>query len=459
MRWKSFDPAFDPQGLDPFSLPPVKERKRRRLWFTEELVIKGFRKSLLRSDQALKEAKIGLKLEGLSPRVLAYGRKGVWSLVVTRRVKGKTLSAFLRETYPGLDRREKDSFLEGFSSFLASLIKRGLFQPDFHLENILITPSGGLLVVDFHRARLVKRYDRPLLERQLAHLLPPLLEHLSWWEVGRLCAHLSRKFPLLREKQGRLKISRRAFSLMGKHFQKKSKGIKLSFQFENLFRLKDKVSVFKDSRSIKSGVLEASGQKFFVKIYVARNILHGLFHSLTGTRAKNSFEAAHLLAVRGINTPLPLAFETRRFALSGPKAVLIYPYLEEIRRDWKTWWKDLTEEERDTFVRKTTRFLWEMHEKGIFHGDAKITNFFLRGDELGVFDLDQTRVTTGPIPVHLRLQDLAHLAFSLSLLAEEEKILDEIFSFYRFLCPEIGEKYPTFLRLVQKRLSKRRLKG
>ena len=459
MRWKTFDPSFDPGGLDPFALPPVKERKRRQLWFTEGLVIKGFKRGLLRPDQALKEVKIGLKLWGLSPRVLAYGRKGAWSLVVTRRVKGRTLSAFLKETYPSLKRREKDQFLDTLSSFLASLIGRGLFQPDFHLENILISPSGELLVVDFHRARMVEKYDRPLLERQLAHLLPPLLEHLSWWEVGRLCARLSRRFYFLREKEGRLKVTRRAFSLMGKYFRKKSKGIKPPFHFEDLSGLEEKVSVFKDSRSIKSGVLEASGKRFFVKIYVARNIFHGLFHALFGTRAQNSLWAAKLLAARGVKTPIPLAFWSRRFALSGQKAIIIYPYFEETRRDWKAWWEGLSEKERDLFLRRITRFLWEMHEKGIFHGDAKITNFFLHEEELGVFDLDRTRVTDRPIPLSLRLDDLAHLAFSLALLAEEEKILNEIFFFYRFLCPEIGKSYPTFLRLVQKRFSKRGLKA
>lgn len=461
MKWEIFAPSFSPESIVWEEGRLLKDRPHRRVWLFEDFVVKAFRQKPLQRDQARKEAELGRALAGLSPDVLAYGRKGSWRYVVTRRIRGEDLGEFLRRRYSLLPSSAKKTFWVSFSRFLRGLIDRGIFQPDFHLGNVLVAEGSAFefYLIDLHRAHR-RSYDEVLLKRQLAYLLPPLRDHLSWWETGRLTHYLSKVFPALRRRSFRLAVQKEAHALMRRHFARRERRLKKEFSPglpaelpfpEELFK---QTVLVKDSRVTKTGHFPAGEPRFWVKAYVGKGF-NGIWQ---GRRVERAFFGAYRLENRGVRTILPLAYWKAR-ALGGTlRGLVVYPYLPEVRCNWGAWWKGLSARERESFLCQLVRFLWEMHERGIFHGDAKISNFFVQEGELGVFDLDAVRFSKRPLSLRERLKDLATLVFSLLWLSPEEgkELIEKGFRFYAFLSGGLEERdLERFRSLVEKRRAKR----
>ncbi len=454
MKWQIFDPAFAPERLSWGKGVLLKDRPHRKVWLFPDFVIKAFRKKFFQPDPAQKELSLGLKLEGLSPKVLAYGRKGRWRYIVTARIKGPNLREFFQKEYHFLSSREKKIFWIQFSKFLKEILARGIFQPDFHLRNVLLESSSlKFYLLDLHRTCL-RVYNRKSLLEQLAYILPPFLEVLSWWEIGRAVSILAEFFPLLKERSFRQEIQKRAYSLMKRHFSKREMRLekkKPSFlrDISPALVLKE-MKIVKNSRVTKTGYFPKDNPKFWIKAYTKR------FKFLGGSRLERSFWGAYKLENRGLKTIIPLDYRRERY--EDFEGFIIYPYFSQARISWSPRWNNLSSAEKKVLLRKLVRFVWEMHERGVLHGDAKITNFWLQNEEIGIFDLDAVKFFKTLPPKKERLKDLATLAFSLIWfeLKAKESLSREIFQFYAFLAGDLEEKdFLRFKGLVEKRLQKR----
>jgi len=459
LKWHILAPTFDPKRIVWEEGTLLKDRYYRKVWLFEDFVVKGFRKKILQRDPARKEALLGMKLKGASPEVLAYGQEECWRYVVTKRIKGPDLKKFLRERYFLLSSKEKKIFWGNFVLFLEKIIKRGIFQPDFHLENILLEQgSFRFYLLDLHRAYHII-YNEKYLTRQLAYLLPPLLEVLSWWEIGRLTALLVKVFPFLKRRSFRREIKKRAYTLMRKHFSKREKVLKrdqASYpdNFPSPQVVFENTKFTKNSRVTKTGFFPPESPKFWIKAYRRQ----GLTKFGRKGRLEKSFWGAYCLQNRGIATILPLAYWREKGFQAPWEGFIVYPYLSEVKTDWRIQWLERPLEEKETLLKKLIRFIWEMHERGILHGDTKITNFALGKDKLIIFDLDAVCFLKNLPSKGKRLKDLATLASSLIWFEpeREEIICQKIFNFYAFLAGDLCEKdYLRFKRLVGKRFRKR----
>jgi len=460
LKWKVFDPSFDPQTIAWKKGKLLKDRPHRKVWLFEDFVIKAFRRKILGGDPAWKETKLGLKLSGLSPRVLAYGSDGSWRYVVTRRLGGPDLEEFLRNRFPQLERQKKKEFLKAFSSFVKALIERGLFQPDFHLRNVLLEegPPLKLYLIDLHRA-FETTYDEKHLLRQLAYILPPLLKHLSWWDIGRLTSLLSREIPALEERRFRQKVQEKAFSYMRKHFARRERRFRKTFRssfpetLPSPRELFGQMTLVKNSRVTKTGYFPHTCPSFWIKAYVGSGL-----RRWQEKRLKRAFEGAYRLQNRGILTIVPLAYWKEKSLQKSLRGLIVYPYQPEARHPWGREWLNLPPAEQEKLLWQWVRFLWEIHERGVFHGDAKISNFFCQKGTWGLFDLDAVRFSKRALSRKDRLKDLATLAFSLIWLSPEKKeeLSRKVFTFYAFLSCSVRERdFRTFQHLVEKRLNKR----
>ncbi len=459
MKWEIFESSFSPEKIDWEKGRLLKDRPHRQVWLFEDFVIKAFRKKLFQRDQARKEAELGLELAGFAPQVLAYGRKGSWRYVVTERIKGMDFEEFLCQRFPLLKSSQKKDLWDSFSQFLQGLIDRKIFQPDFHLQNVLVKerPSFKFYLLDLHRADRLS-YDEKRLKQQFAYLLPPLLEYLSWWEIGRLTYFLSQVFPALKKRTFRKQVQTKAFALMRKHFTKREKKLKknlpstISKELPSPEEIFQKMVLIKNSRVTKTGYFPPEKPKFWIKAFVGKG-------PWKGKRAEKAFWGAYQLQNRGISTIIPLAYWKTKM-LGGPlKGLIVYPYLPEVRRHWTKWWNNLPKTRQDAFLYRLIRFLWEMHERGISHGDAKISNFFEKDGRLGIFDLDAIKFYEKNLSKKERLKDLATLTFSLVWLLppeEKEPLTEKAFRFYAFLTKSFQDQdLLRFRRLVEKRLTKR----
>ncbi len=124
-------------------------------------------------SQAEREVKVARLLEEAGLRAVpmaAYGeeRFGPFerrSLLVTVEVKGPTLGEALRKE-PG----RAASLASDLEDLLEKLLRGGIYLPDLSLEHILLPPGEGLVLLDLHNARKVRRWTRPRLAGMLGRL-------------------------------------------------------------------------------------------------------------------------------------------------------------------------------------------------------------------------------------------------------------------------------------------------
>jgi len=206
----------------------VKETARRRVYCNGDLFIKVFllKPPVLRlRDPGKKEWTIAKALHqrGLTAPPLAHGLSKGQSYFVTKKVIGQDLESFLASTWPNLPLKGKQEVIYAFYQLITGLSDAGLFQPDFHLNNVIYDPEKRrFFMIDLHRAHL---RSRPLMAKdrlkQLSYILPPFWGKVSRYEILRLVAILSHDWAELKARSARFQVQEHAFSRMRHHWSKK----------------------------------------------------------------------------------------------------------------------------------------------------------------------------------------------------------------------------------------------
>lgn len=472
-RWIILDPSFSPDILCFPEREFFKKRRHRLVFRRGSYLIKGFRKKLLRlSSPARKEWEIAERLGELSPPRIALGKKGLWEYVVFKFPdKAINLEELFRLHWPKMTLKEKHLFIDDLAVFISRFLQKNIFQPDFHLKNILVSgPPWRFFLVDLHRAKEIKKLSPGILSLQLAYILPPMLHYLTWWEVGRITNRLSAFWPLLRDRDFRLLIQKKAYALMRKHWAKKEKSLRPHFKFDSIsqefqkylisWQFIDHLQLVKNSRKTRSGFFNLKEKTYFIKVYKLPPFKKWLPFFLAG-RAWRAFLAALKLELRGIPTPKPLFFWESKLPWNPFHGFIVYPFENNASLTWYRIREALSDpQKKEKMLFKLTRFLWEMHERGIFHRDAKISNFIYsprKKPELMIFDLDHTQVFSKELPVKSRLKDLATLSFSLLWLTSDSNIPAHILNTYLWLSGKRlkDKEYAFYFDQIRKRLTKR----
>ncbi|MEA3385053.1 MAG: hypothetical protein U9Q89_01145, partial [Thermodesulfobacteriota bacterium] len=229
-NWEICNPAFDPESLwGSESMRLVKEAAKRKVFCCKGYYIKAFKLghsaiSLFR-DPAKKEWKIATRLHigSLTAPAAAYGKSSGWSYFAASAIEGPDLESFLCKEWPGLTRTQKKRVINLFSHFITGISEFGVFQPDFHLNNVIFdTRKERFVLIDLHRAGL---FDRPLNIRermdQLSYIMPPLWDMVSKRELLEFTSFLSHKWPELKSRKQRYGIQERALKRMRCHWDKR----------------------------------------------------------------------------------------------------------------------------------------------------------------------------------------------------------------------------------------------
>lgn len=142
--------------------------------------------------------------------------------------------------------------------------------------------------------------------------------------------------------------------------------------------------------------VQLGSRRLLVKRYNIKGFWHGVTRLLVRSRARNSWCAAQMLRMLGVETPRPwLMLERRGFWLFRRQSYFVSDLaegdsvaslLEQPQPD--------TSRARQIFARFRD-LLRLLAEYRISHGDFKATNFFLAGDRLVVLDLDAVRLHRG----------------------------------------------------------------
>lgn len=374
-------------------------------------------------------------------------------------------------------RRAKKELAWALADLLSRAHKAGVFHQDLNGGNILVRKDEGdglsLFLIDLHRVKL----GRPSFSKVVANLsqLGPLFQETTsradrlrfltaYLSGGRLPAHPGQAFwnkvrSLARaiERKSRraglnfyLSRDRRCLTenrdftsfITGRlrawvrrsHFCPEFKAF--------LCDLWGPTVVLKTSSRTTSGLIPYSGsgleRELYVKVQQVRGI-RGLRYLFSPARPRRAWVAANGLLLRGIGTPLPLAYLRKHEATlrnrslfvseSLPDAVRIEDYLRQF---------SLARDARKRFVAHLACTLERLHKRGVYHGDLKANNILVRKGEsqepeLLLVDLDGVKFRRR-VSSRQRVKDLARLDAALGHLFT---IKERLFFFQLY---EKGEK-------------------
>ncbi len=424
-------------------------------------------------------------LTGLTARPISFGKSADCTFFVSKSLQP---CVSLADFFSGAGENPKVNrkrLMISFLHFLEKLRDAGFFQPDFHLNNILLREMAErdpmFFIVDLHRAFFA---TAPLSFRkwaeQLTYILP-CFDFLPYEDLKRFWIIFTKKHPPIAPYYPY--ILDRSYRRMRAHWVKKKRKIDFSIRKiksrsfqgyvareklpeeickhlerepEHLFRFE--VHKYKDSRSAKISLIECENEKYIFKKYNRRGVIHTLKYFFRTSRALSHWKKSIFFRLRGLPTPEILAsLEERKHGLlrrsfilskmEGEGANSFATHQEYLKRNFPESLKHLA------------LLVWEMHQRGIYHGDAKLSNFIpapeVRKYRYYVIDLDGTKFKKS-VNRYERMKDLADLASSIEFLGIVDKPSKIIFKYYRRLCErasrEKGVNERIFNHFVTKRL-------
>lgn len=118
---------------------------------------------------------------------------------------------------------------------------------------------------------------------------------------------------------------------------------------------------------------EHNGEKFVVKSFTGVSKLNRyIYRWIRKSKAQRSFEFSKLFIDNGIATPSPIAWIDKYKGLSLSESYYISNYT-----DWPPLLNFIGTKEEETLLTHLAAFAYELHHKGIFHGDFNLTNILI----------------------------------------------------------------------------------
>jgi len=472
-NWQIIRCDFEPRSIwNSKTVTLVKKTATRVVFKSDGFYIKAFRTGFLLRyirDPAKKEFMLAKRLDfrALTAPPVAWGSCSDWSYVATREIDGADLQTFLNTEWPLLSSIEQARICRTFAEFLENLAASGFFQPDFHLNNILFYKEHcRFMIIDLHRAQI---HTHPLTSRamirQLSWCLPPFMDIITDRQILQCVSFLKKTIPELAGKKTRFSILDDSFRKMRRHWAKKNTRKLEKVQFSkkdkgdilitsrgcpedalNQLRLfsgkpehiLEHCHIIKNSRHTLCAMLSCKSGNYFLKAYRSSGPLKALSYLLRKPKVLKQWETAWLMRLRHIPVAPPCAALQKPNPWSSFYGALLVPWSEDAAKESTK--KILrtalgTKKSRGIILRNLAQELWKIHQKGIFHGDCKITNFVLHpsGKLKEIFDLDSVRIKTEIRDRH-RITDIVCMCTSLEKLSGESgkpgDISKKLLSFY-----------------------------
>lgn len=155
--------------------------------------------------------------------------------------------------------------------------------------------------------------------------------------------------------------------------------------------------VIKDSRTTTAGIMELkNGERYFVKRENNKGMVFTLKYLFRHSRVFRAAASARRLEALGIPTPKVIAVGSRRRMGKLIGGYLITEALDNVLKNEAMCQKLLTDMEfYQEFLTAICKYMGELHNHGLAHGDLKLSNIFCQetvyGNDFGLWDLDGTR--------------------------------------------------------------------
>jgi tRNA A-37 threonylcarbamoyl transferase component Bud32 len=407
----------------------------RLTWNGEDVVVKrynhrGFMHSLrhtLKRSRACRAWLHGHRLGMLeipTPKPLAYieQRKGllVWnSYLVTAYIEGQKLDDFLQDD--SVDKGRRLGVTQQIIQLLEKLWKYRITHGDLKHTNVLVTRSGPVLTdldgMIVHRWRLLYRNKQAKDMERFLRVPDGSLITQNYTQMP-----ISDKSPFPRKSADsfdEMKIDDWAIRIR-KDFPKDSIRSLLSVgdshgdsrcRFEKV-PSSDYTSVFKYRVSFNGADLPV-----YVKRYLLRSRLDFAKQLSRASRARRAFEASLMLRENGFDAPACFGLFERRFGSSDMDNMLVTEEVENATSLSQLLRDVCRRSDAESLARKRSliqafaRTMGQMHARGIFHGDLRLGNVLVVGEQQWRFyfiDNERTK-KFHHLPARLRLKNLVQI--------------------------------------------------
>ncbi len=242
--------------------------------------------------------------------------------------------------------------------------------------------------------------------------------------------------------------------------------------------LLEKSEILKDSRTTKAGLTKLEDETtVFIKKYNYKGLKFGLKYLLRKARAFRAWQSAWALECCGVPTPVNIAaFSFRKFGWYK-SAYLITEVMDNLI-ELLDFYREMvaSTDLQVQYADEVTKMLSEIHEKGISHGDLKLSNIYVqKSDEVysfGLWDLDGTKFHGKPLGVQKRSAELARLIASyvelgmrIDIKVNSEKAVDLFLSAYEMhsgvnlKSPELVGKIENYIEKSHSRIMRKKRKN
>ena len=471
----------------------VKETPRRRVYSVNAYFVKiyffkrpfGIIKRRF-FDHAKKEWRLSSQIFntfGNSPEPVAYGTCPGLSIFISRSVEPCiTAKELYFNKWSYLSQKKRWLIVDLFANFIIHLYKSGILQTDYNLGNILIsTDLSSFFAIDLQRA---KHTDKTPTDRQivknLSFLLPPVNDIEKKYKL-RFFLKLAKAFPGIKpyindiEDSAFNKIRRQWLHKNPVKLKEKSKRSNFIItpdvrgyirndlnarvkelivkNPERLFRyaIKD----FKNAKRSRVSLIDCRGTKYVLKKYNVKSLLFRLRRLIFPSLAWKVWKRTGLFSQRGIPTPILFASIDLGKGLSYKGTFTVYEYIDAKNDAGLFKSHILNKTERDLLLHKLADLLFQMHKRGIYHGDAKISNFLWvekkRKTRFIVIDLDGVHFMQ-KVNKKQRLSDLKNMAASLVWWDRDPQIVDDFFDAYLKTGHLLCKNHDSWLQKLQKKV-------
>ena len=190
----------------------------------------------------------------------------------------------------------------------------------------------------------------------------------------------------------------------------------------------------KNSKRARLALIKLNGQKYLFKRYNLKNMFHRFRQLFRAPLSRKIWQRNHVFSDRGMLTSNLLAAVDSGAGLSYQASFAVYAYIKGASASIRTIKKYyLNEQHRKKLLSHLTRLIWQMHSRGIYHGDAKITNFIwvetCGKPRIWIIDLDGVKFKK-KIANRNRLSDIKNMASSLAWWDSNIKIAEELLDAY-----------------------------
>jgi tRNA A-37 threonylcarbamoyl transferase component Bud32 len=385
-----------------------------------------------------------------TPGVIAVGVGSLLGLRAVIVFRSLNDAVRLDEVFQGFEddskKVEKGIYIKLLAQITAKLHSASFHHRDYHAGNILVLGRGkkaNLNVIDLHRSSfpMGMRGGRAL--KNIAAVCHSLTPYLADGDIPALLREYKEMLGEdLFEIESALKfIKRQILKMEARRLKSRTKRcLKDSTEFsvekgrgrvvyrrreveiDRLMGLIEEFkggggTVLKEDKKAKIVLFKQDGGEVCVKGYGLSSIKDVIWTALGKSRGHVSWRSARGLAVRGFNTPLPLALVIfRRFYIPSEVYFITESLKPAVELDrfilsaFKT-----SQNGKEGLLTGLADVIGSLHEKGVYHRDLKGTNIGVkreRGDyTFALIDLDDVSFTAG-VNLKRRARNLSQLYLS-----------------------------------------------